>query len=90
MELPFVGDTVNSFVSYFLSVVATLFVFAVCFGALALVVMYIIDVTQTSHAVRRNYPVIGRLRYYFEDLGEFFRGPCAQIGDGRPGALDPI
>ena len=37
MELPFVGDAVNSFVSGFLSIVATLFVFAVCIGLIALV-----------------------------------------------------
>ncbi|RAU23194.1 FMN-binding glutamate synthase family protein [Paramagnetospirillum kuznetsovii] len=36
-------------------------------------VVYVIDITQTQHAVRRNYPVIGRFRYFFEYLGEFFR-----------------
>jgi len=35
--------------------------------------MYIADVTQTAHAIRRNYPVIGRFRYLFEKLGKFFR-----------------
>ncbi len=39
----------------------------------SIVIMYIIDVTQTRHAVRRNYPVFGRFRYLFETLGEFFR-----------------
>ena len=28
---------------------------------------------QKKHAVRRNYPLIGRFRYFFEHLGEFFR-----------------
>ncbi|GAA5118606.1 FMN-binding glutamate synthase family protein [Alloalcanivorax gelatiniphagus] len=28
---------------------------------------------QKSHAIRRNYPLIGRFRYFFEHLGEFFR-----------------
>ncbi|MDE1461236.1 FMN-binding glutamate synthase family protein [Spartinivicinus poritis] len=37
------------------------------------VTFYIIDVTQTTHAIRRNYPIIGRFRYFFEHLGEFFR-----------------
>jgi len=41
--------------------------------ALVFIVLYIIDVTQTTHAIRRNYPVIGRFRYLFERLGEFFR-----------------
>ncbi len=31
------------------------------------------DVTQKKHTVLRNYPVIGRLRFFFEDLGEYFR-----------------
>ena len=28
---------------------------------------------QKRHAIRRNYPLIGRFRYFFETLGEFFR-----------------
>lgn len=28
---------------------------------------------QQKHAVRRNYPLIGRFRYFFEHLGGFFR-----------------
>ncbi|NKB44646.1 MAG: FMN-binding glutamate synthase family protein [Alphaproteobacteria bacterium] len=35
--------------------------------------MYVIDKTQTKQAIRRNYPVIGRFRYVFEELGEYFR-----------------
>lgn len=34
---------------------------------------YWVDVRQTKHAIRRNFPVIGRFRYWFENLGEFFR-----------------
>ncbi|MEI7948753.1 MAG: FMN-binding glutamate synthase family protein [Gammaproteobacteria bacterium] len=34
---------------------------------------YFIDITQTQHTIRRNYPLIGRFRYLFERLGEFFR-----------------
>ncbi len=40
---------------------------------LALVVMYIADITQNTHTIRKNYPLIGRFRYFFEHLGEFFR-----------------
>ena len=50
-----------------------LFVFAIGIGVLAIPVMFLIDVTQTKHAVRRNYPVVGRFRYFFEEMGEFFR-----------------
>jgi glutamate synthase domain-containing protein 2 len=40
---------------------------------LALVFWYVKDITQKKHTVLRNYPVIGRLRYFFEQLGEYFR-----------------
>jgi len=35
--------------------------------------MYVIDKTQKKHTIRRNFPVIGRFRWLFEHLGEFFR-----------------
>ncbi|WP_455208637.1 FMN-binding glutamate synthase family protein [Kaarinaea lacus] len=52
---------------------ASLFVFVIGIVVLATAVLYAIDVTQTKHAIRRNFPVIGRLRGVFEHLGEFFR-----------------
>jgi glutamate synthase domain-containing protein 2 len=42
-------------------------------AVLVVAVIYVIDRHQTAHAVRRNFPVIGRFRYLFEHLGEFFR-----------------
>ena len=39
----------------------------------ALVFLFVRDITQKKHSVLRNYPVIGRLRYFFEQLGEYFR-----------------
>jgi glutamate synthase domain-containing protein 2 len=42
-------------------------------GLLAILVMYVVDKTQTGSAIRRNFPVIGRFRYLFEQLGEYFR-----------------
>ena len=38
-----------------------------------LIVAIIHDVTQKKHTVLRNFPVIGRLRFFFENLGEYFR-----------------
>ena len=35
--------------------------------------IFISDITQKKHGVLRNYPVIGHLRYFFEQLGEYFR-----------------
>ena len=40
---------------------------------IAVVILFIVDVTQTKDTVRRNYPVIGRFRGIFSKLGEFFR-----------------
>lgn len=34
---------------------------------------YLHDRLQTQHAILRNFPVIGHLRYFFEDLGKYFR-----------------
>ena len=56
-----------------LEVLSALFVLALGGGVLAVVVLYILDVTQTKQAIRRNYPVIGRFRYFFEHMGTFFR-----------------
>ena len=38
-----------------------------------LVFWFIQDVTQKKHTLLRNYPVIGRLRFFFEEMGEYFR-----------------
>jgi len=40
-------------------------------AALAFVLLR--DITQQRHTILRNYPVIGHLRYFFENLGEYFR-----------------
>jgi len=37
------------------------------------VVFYMSDVLQRKHAIRHNYPLIGRFRAWFEYLGAFFR-----------------
>jgi glutamate synthase domain-containing protein 2 len=56
-----------------LSLLSSLFVVAVGVFVLVLVLMFIADIGQTKDAIRRNYPVIGRFRYLFTALGEFFR-----------------
>ncbi|MBY5990714.1 FMN-binding glutamate synthase family protein [Ferrimonas balearica] len=52
---------------------AALFVFLIGSLMLLVLVLYVRDVTQTRQAIRRNYPVVGRFRYWFEHMGEFFR-----------------
>ena len=51
----------------------SLFIYVVGLAVLWVIYAFIKDITQTEHAIRRNYPVIGRFRYLFEHLGEFFR-----------------
>jgi glutamate synthase domain-containing protein 2 len=50
--------------------IGTLIAFAVLIGVSFI---FISDITQKKHGVLRNYPVIGHLRYFFEQLGEYFR-----------------
>lgn len=40
---------------------------------LVLFVMFVQDILQTQHAIRRNFPVIGRLRDFLTDLGVYLR-----------------
>lgn len=47
--------------------------FCVGMGVLVFAVLYVLDRSQKTHTIRRNYPVVGRFRYFFEHLGEFFR-----------------
>jgi glutamate synthase domain-containing protein 2 len=56
-----------------LEILAALFIFVVGLAALVLAVTYVLDVTQTRQALRRNYPVLVHFRYGFERLGTFFR-----------------
>lgn len=56
-----------------LTLLSALFVFAIGVGTLVVACLYIADRLQTRHAIRRNFPVIGRLRYLLEHLGGFFR-----------------
>ncbi|MCB1985755.1 MAG: FMN-binding glutamate synthase family protein [Burkholderiales bacterium] len=38
-----------------------------------IVFWFIQDVTQKKHSILRNYPIIGRLRFFFEQQGKYFR-----------------
>ncbi len=56
-----------------MAALSTVFVMLVGLAILALIIMFIIDITQTKDAVRHNFPVFGRFRGLFIHLGEFFR-----------------
>ena len=50
-----------------------LFVLIAGLTVIGVLCIYVIDRFQTTHSLRRNFPVLARFRYLFEDLGEFFR-----------------
>ncbi len=66
MELP-------EYVIHTLAFSAILFILVVGTGVTVIAVLFVLDITQKKDAIRHNYPVIGRFRYLFTNLGEFFR-----------------
>ncbi|WP_139280738.1 FMN-binding glutamate synthase family protein [Shimia gijangensis] len=54
-------------------VVSVLFVVVIGILILVGIGLFIADRLQTGDAIRRNYPLIGRFRHIFSELGEFFR-----------------
>ncbi|MBV1932372.1 MAG: FMN-binding glutamate synthase family protein, partial [Porticoccaceae bacterium] len=45
----------------------------IVFCVITVIRMYVADTQQSKHTIRRNYPLVGRFRYLFEHLGQFFR-----------------
>ncbi|MCL4136007.1 UNVERIFIED_CONTAM: hypothetical protein GTU68_002163 [Idotea baltica] len=66
-------DLLAQFASTFIDYAVVLFVFLVGLLVLGVIAIYIVDRTQTASTIRRNYPVVGRFRFFFEHMGEFFR-----------------
>ncbi len=66
-------DRVRHFTIIFFEVSSVVLAFVIAALVIWVIYMYIVDVKQTAHAIRRNYPVLGRFRYVFEHLGSFFR-----------------
>ncbi|MCX2981083.1 FMN-binding glutamate synthase family protein [Halieaceae bacterium IMCC14734] len=66
-------DALQAFALRTMEISALILAFAVCAALVLTLYMYIVDITQTRQTIRRNYPVIGRFRYLFEHMGEFFR-----------------
>ena len=66
-------EPIQFYIDFVLQLLTDLVVFGLSLLVILVVALYIQDITQTKHAVRRNYPVVGRFRYLFERMGEFFR-----------------
>ncbi len=71
--MDFTLNTLQHFALTFFEISAVILTLCICVLVVAVIYMYIADVTQTKQTIRRNYPVLGRFRYFFEHLGEFFR-----------------
>jgi len=56
----------------FLTLEMTVLIVAVFVPLIAVIYLYIYDRRQKQHSVLRNYPILGKVRYFF--------------GDDRPGA----
>ena len=63
----------DQFIAGSLQFFSALFIFCVGTTVAVAFALFVVDVSQTRDAVRRNYPVLGRFRYLFSMLGEFFR-----------------
>lgn len=63
----------SSFTMSILSFISFLFVSVLAGLLIIIAIFYFIDITQKTHTIRKNYPVIGRFRYFFEHIGEFLR-----------------
>lgn len=61
------------FGAWLVQVLAVTFILAVGVMVAVAAVLFVIDRSQREDAIRRNYPVIGRFRHIFTELGEFFR-----------------
>lgn len=66
-------DILSLFTMKGMAAISTMFVMLAGLALMAMIVLFIIDITQTKDAVRHNFPVIGRFRGLFTHLGEFFR-----------------
>lgn len=62
-----------SFITSITDFITLLLLLIVLFVFLSAVIMAVLDRTQTAHSVLRNFPFVGRFRYWFEKLGEFLR-----------------
>ncbi|MGF1792443.1 FMN-binding glutamate synthase family protein [Photobacterium profundum] len=63
----------SDFILFGINLLSGLFVLTLGSGALIIIYFYFSDIKQNKHAIRHNYPVVGRFRYILEKQGEFFR-----------------
>ena len=52
----------SSWLFVFFEILSVIFILVLGLGLLTILVLYVVDVSQTKQTIRRNYPVIGRFR----------------------------
>ncbi|MDZ7589068.1 MAG: hypothetical protein U5J78_08050 [Parasphingorhabdus sp.] len=60
-------------VYFIVSLLSYLFILLIGMLIVGAIILFVIDKSQHEDAIRHNYPVIGRFRKIFSDLGDFFR-----------------
>jgi glutamate synthase (ferredoxin) len=65
--------TLTTIVIVTVAIVLGLLILAILFAAVALVVTFMKDKNQSQHAVRRNFPLLARIRYLLEHIGAELR-----------------
>jgi hypothetical protein len=68
MEANTIPTSTWGFVFQALEFLAAFFIFFLGLCVLVVIVTYVINVTQTKQAIRRNYPVIAHFCYFFEEM----------------------
>src|SRR5690625_4718495 len=57
-----------------LIIISFTFCFAFLFSIiLTLIILYVVDRPQKQHPVLRNFPILGRMRYFLETIGPELR-----------------
>ena len=64
---------ISNYLSRSIELLSAIFVFTVGLFILIAAILYIKDRSQKESTILRNYPLIGRFRFIFEKIGEFFR-----------------
>ncbi len=67
------NDTLFMLAIGFIALIGVVVLLVILGALITGLIMYQVDKRQTAHTIRRNYPLLGRFRYLFENLGEFFR-----------------
>ena len=61
------------FQQFALTLLLVLFIIVITVPPIVFLVLFVLDKRQTQHSVLRNFPLLGRIRYFFEMMGPEMR-----------------